>query len=163
MRVTRNERTPADRGPPGGCFLSQLTDSGDGVPHTFGVPRLRGSAVGRGTIEWLEISRLPPSRPASPNRLKMGLQTNEGTLAVASDSSSTLQLFNPSTSIPMSPRFKGPGSAECLHPGEACVPPPISQNSRPAWCGSRSGRRRRRTFSRTRAGCASRTRLFRGR
>jgi hypothetical protein len=70
-------------------------DLGGGVPHTFGVPRLRGSAVGRGAIERLKINPLHPSGRASPNRLKTGLQTNEQTLAAASDSPSTLQLFNP--------------------------------------------------------------------
>jgi hypothetical protein len=37
---------------------------------------------------------------ASPNRLKTGLQTNEKTLAVASDSPSTLQHFRLATSPP---------------------------------------------------------------
>ena len=66
-------------------------DPGGGVPHRFGVPRLRGSAVGRGVIERFEINRLHDSGHASPNRLKTGLQTNEETLAAASDSPSTLQ------------------------------------------------------------------------
>jgi hypothetical protein len=68
-------------------------NSGGGVPHTFGVPRLRGSAVGRGAIERLEINCPHASRNASLNRLKTGLQTNEKTLAAASYSPSTLPLF----------------------------------------------------------------------
>ncbi len=42
-----------------------------------------------GDNEPLEINPLHPSRRASPNRLKTGLQTNEITLATASDSPST--------------------------------------------------------------------------
>ena len=45
-------------------------------------------------IERLEINRLHDSGHASPNRLKTGLQTNEATLAAASDSPSTLQPLN---------------------------------------------------------------------
>ena len=69
-------------------------DPGGGVPHTFGVPRLRGSAVGRGGIERFEINRLHDSEHATPNRLKTGLQTNEETFKAASDSPSTLQPKN---------------------------------------------------------------------
>ena len=50
-----------------------------------------------GVIERLKINRLHDSGHASPNRLKTGLQTNEETHAAASDSPSTLQLFNRST------------------------------------------------------------------
>ena len=59
-----------------------------------------------GAIERLEINRLHASIHASPNRLKTGLQTNEKTLAAASDSPSTLQLFNPSTAGSRLPAFR---------------------------------------------------------
>ena len=46
-----------------------------------------------------KTNRLHPSIRASLNRLKTGLRTNEKPLAIASDSPSTLQLFNPSTAV----------------------------------------------------------------
>ena len=67
---------------------------GDGVPHAYGEPRLRVSAVGRAATGRLKINPLNPSRRASLNRLKTGLQTNEETLAAVSESPSTLQPRN---------------------------------------------------------------------